>query len=69
MACFNCLGLGHPERLCASPYKAGEQKLGNKCKTCGGYGHDTPMCASVGGGKYSPPLGKGKGKDPPGKGK
>ena len=70
MACFNCLGLGHPERLCASPWKAGEQKLGNKCKTCGGYGHDTPMCASLGGGKYSPPAGKGKGKDsPPGKGK
>ena len=43
--------------------------MGNKCKTCGGYGHDTPMCASVGGGKYSPPPGKGKGKDPPGKGK
>ena len=63
MACYNCLGLGHPERLCASPFKAGEQKLGPKCKTCGGFGHDTPTCASKGGGKYSPPPGKGKGKD------
>ena len=70
MACCNCLGLGQPERLSASPYKAGEQKLGNKSNTCGSYGHDTPMCASHGGGKYSPPPGKGKGKDsPPGKGK
>ena len=33
-----------------------------KCKTCGGFGHDTPTCASKGGGQYSPPPGKGKGK-------
>ena len=70
MACYNCLRVGHPVRVCTSPYGAGEQKIGVKYKTCGGFGHDTPTCASKGGGKYSPPPGKGKGKDsPPGKGK
>jgi hypothetical protein len=60
MACYNCLGLGHPKALCASAYGAGEQKLMPKCKNCGGHGHDTPACTSRGGGKYSPPQGNGK---------
>ena len=51
MACYNCLGLGHPERLCASKYGAGKAQTGPKCKTCGGFGHDTPTCTSKGGAK------------------
>ena len=34
MACYNCLGLGHPKALCASAYGAGEQKLMPKCRNC-----------------------------------
>ena len=46
---------------------------GGKCKTCGGYGHDTPTCTSQGGAMYAPPAkgqgkGKGKGKGKTGKG-
>ena len=67
MACYNCLGLGHFSKLCASPYGAGEQKSMPKCTNCGGFGYDTPACTSRGGGKYSPPpdfgKGRGKGKD------
>ena len=67
MACYNCLGLGHPKVLCPSPCGAGEQKATPKCKNCSGFGHDTPTCTSRGGAKYTPPpafgKGKGKGKD------
>ena len=67
MACYNCLGLGHPSKLCPSPYGAGEQKSMPKCRNCDGFGHDTPACTSRGGAKYNPPpdfsKGKGKGKD------
>ena len=72
MACYNCLGLGHPVRVCLSEYGAGLNKSGHKCKTCGGYGHDTPTCTSQGGAMYSappPPKGKGKGKVKFGKGR
>ena len=73
MACYNCLGLAHPERLCPSQRGAGQAQIGGRCKNCNGFGHDTPVCTSKGGGKYSvPPPGKGKGKDggkPWGKGK
>ena len=71
MACYNCLGLGHPKALCTSPFGAGEQKSTPKCKNCGGFGHDTPTtCTSRGGAKYTPPpaFGKGKGKGKDGKG-
>ena len=37
MACYNCLGLGHPVRVCPSEYGAGVSKSGQKCKTCGGF--------------------------------
>ena len=62
MACYNGLGLGHPERLCASQYGAGKAQTGPTCKTCGGFGHDTPTCTSKGGAKFKPPPAKAKGK-------
>ena len=30
MACYSCLGLGHPARMCPSPYGAGQSKAGLK---------------------------------------
>ena len=67
MAFYNCLGLGHPSKLCHSTYGAGEQKSMPKCRNCRGFGNDTPTCTSRGGAKYCPPpdfsKGKGKGKD------
>ena len=41
MTCYNCLGLGHPVRVCPSEFGAGVNKSVQKCKTCGGFGHDT----------------------------
>ena len=65
MACYNCLGPGHPSKLCPSLYGAGVQKSTPKCNACGGFGHDTPACTLRP--KYTPPpafgKGKGKGKD------
>ena len=55
MPCFNCLGLSHPVRVCPSPYGAGGSKTGDKCKTCGSDGHDTPTCTSQGGHVFAAP--------------
>ena len=60
MACYNCHGLYHPQRLCPSPPGSGD-KGGSKCNICQGFGHVATYCTSNGGGKYTEPEGKGKG--------
>ena len=62
MACYNCLGLGHPERLCPSQKGAGAAKGPTRCDCCKGYAHSAGQCTSKGGGKYSAPTPKGGGK-------
>ena len=67
--CWNCLGKGHPSRLCPSPQGAGIAKGPDRCKVCQGHSHSSAVCTSKGGGKYSAPSPKGKGKGKDGKGK
>ena len=62
LECYNCLGKGHPQRICTTPPgKAG--KLGAPtCENCLGKGHGKGQCTSKGGGKYvDPSEGKGFG--------
>ena len=73
--CHNCGGLGHPSRLCPSPWGS-KGKPGIKCKVCNGIGHMADKCPSQGGGAYKPPAkgekggkSKGKGKNAKGGGK
>ena len=68
--CHTCGGLGHPHRLCPSPWNAKETG-GPLCDICKGFGHKRAECPSKGGGKHTPKGdGKGKGKgDGKGKGK
>ena len=58
--CWNCLGHGHPARLCPSPQGSGLGKKGPQCPICKGWGHGKETCTSPGGGNYSPPAAKGK---------
>ena len=53
LICRNCLGKGHPARLCASEKGAGG-KGGKPCEACGGKGHGAAHCTSKGGGKFVP---------------
>ena len=63
LACWTCIGLGHPASLCASAPGFGEAKKGPQCNVCRGYGHMGKDCASEGGGKFvAREKGKGKGK-------
>ena len=66
--CHNCGGLGHPSRLCPSPWGS-KGKPGMKCKICGGIGHMADKCPSQGGGAYKPPTKGEKGGQSKGKGK
>ena len=34
LACWTCLGIGHPASLCASPPGSGEAKRGPQCNVC-----------------------------------
>ena len=52
LKCNRCLGLGHPERVCAT-LAGSTSKL--RCTVCSGVGHDAKDCTSYGGGKYLPP--------------
>ena len=58
MQCYNRFRKGHPSFKYPSAQVAGHSKGGGKCNDCSGYGHDTPACASNGGGKVH--LTKGK---------
>ena len=61
--CWNCLGQGHPSRLCPSQPGAGEKRQSPQCPTCKGHGHTKEQCTSVGGGAHVQQAGKGKGKN------
>jgi hypothetical protein len=58
MACGNCNGLGHPQRLCPTP--PGAAKSGPRCGICNGFGHVAQQCTSKGGGRYTEPPKGGK---------
>jgi hypothetical protein len=63
LACWSCLGIGHPASLCASPPGSGEAKRGPQCNVCRGFGHMGKDCTSEGGGKHvKREKGKGKAK-------
>ena len=64
LECYNCLGEGHPQFLCASAKGAGKAGAGPVCGNCRGKGHDATACTSKGGGKHVP-KGKGKGQGQP----
>ena len=59
--CWNCLGGGHPSRLCPSPPGAGSAKSTPQCNLCKAFGHMKGSCTSKGGGKHEEQGGKGKG--------
>ena len=63
LECHNCLGLGHPHRLCPTPAGQGKGKAGAEvCDNCKGKGHGKQSCTSKGGGRYTDPsLNKGGG--------
>ena len=63
LQCYNCLGEGHPQFLCASGTGARKADLGPICGNCKGKGHDAAACTSKGGGKHVP-KGKGNGAQP-----
>ena len=44
LECYNCLGKGHPSRVCTSPQGAGKGN-GAKCGNCGGKDHTQQPCA------------------------
>ena len=62
LQCYNFLGDGHPQFLCASDKGAGEAGAGPVCDNCKGTGHQAAACTSKGGGKHTP---KGQGKGQP----
>ena len=62
LECYNCLGTGHPQRLCPTPPGMGGKPGAEVCSNCRGKGHSAPFCTSKGGGKHEQPD-KGKGKD------
>ena len=64
MQCYNCLGAGHPQFLCASAKGAGKAGTGPVCGNCRGKGHDAASCTIKGEGKHVP-KGKGKVGPPP----
>ena len=61
LECHNCLGLGHPHRLCPTPVGQGKGKAGAEiCENCRGKGHGKQKCTSKGGGQFTDPsLNKG----------
>ena len=63
MQCYNCLGEGHPQFLCASAKDTGKEGAGPVCGNSRGKGHDATVCTSKGGGKHVR-KGKGKGTSP-----
>ena len=64
LACWNCLGEGHPSFLCPAAKGAGKAGSGPTCGNCRGKGHDATACTSKGGGKHTPKGGKGGGGKP-----
>ena len=70
LECYNCLGLGHPNRICPAPWGQGKGKAGAEtCENCKGKGHGKRACTSKCGGQYTDPsLGKGPGQWSQGKG-
>ena len=70
LECHNCLGLGHPHRLCPTPVGQGKGKAGaDICENCRGKGHGNQRCTSKGGGQFTDPsLNKGSGQWSQGKG-
>ena len=66
----NCLGLGHPNRICPTPPGQGKGKAGAEtCENCKGKGHGKRACTSKGSGQYTDPsLGKRPGQWGQGKG-
>ena len=61
LECHNCLGLGHPHRLCPTPVGKGKgNPSAEVCENCKGKGHGRQACTSKGGGRYTDPsLNKG----------
>ena len=66
LICNNCLGEGHPWRICPS-VEGAKGKGGQPCGVCNGKGHGTSQCTSKGGGKFVPKEQREKGKGKGGK--
>jgi hypothetical protein len=62
LECYNCLGKGHPQRLCATPPGMGGKPGASACEVCHGKGHSKSQCTSKGGGQWTDPALSQKGK-------
>ena len=62
LECYNCLGVGHPKKICSTPLGQGKDKAGAEtCENCKGKGHGKRAYTSSGGQYTDPSLGKGSG--------